>query len=182
MAGAPARVGENYNNHMGTATLVPIEEYLSTRFEDGDREYVDGEVLQRNLGEIDHGSLQFSAAFYLRLHYSHLVWPVTEVRVQVKSKRFRVPDVSVMLGGKPDGRIIQAPPFIVIEVLSPEDRADRMQTKITDYLEFGVQNLWVIDPVTTTAVAYTPSRVTPVREGALRTTDPLIELPLAELF
>jgi Uma2 family endonuclease len=167
---------------MSTATLVSVEEYLATSYEDGDREYVDGEVLGRNLGEIDHSDLQSAAVTYLRTRYRGLVWSGVELRVQVKSSRFRVPDVTVVLGAKPSGRIITSPPFIVIEVLSPEDRADRMQTKIGDYLEFGVGNVWVLDPETKTAVAYTREGVTPVSEGALRTAKPVIELPLLELF
>jgi Uma2 family endonuclease len=87
-----------------------------------------------------------------------------------------------MLGGKPSGRIITTPPFIVIEVLSPEDRAGRMQTKIADYLEFGVQNVWVLDPETKSAVAYTLHSTTAVSSGSLRASDPEIELPLSELF
>jgi len=167
---------------MATVTLVSVEEYLSTSYEDGDREYVDGEVQERNLGEIDHSDLQGSAYFHIRARYKHLVWAGLEVRVQVKAKRYRVPDVTVVLGPKPAGRIVTSPPFIVIEVLSPEDRADRMQTKIADYLEFGVANVWVLDPETKSAIAYTREGVTPVSEGSLLTANPVLELPLAELF
>jgi Uma2 family endonuclease len=93
-----------------------------------------------------------------------------------------VPDVTVVLGPKPSGSIVTSPPFIVIEVLSPEDRADRVQTKIADYLEFGVPNVWVLDPETKSAIAYTREGVIPVSEGSLRTANPVIELPLSELF
>jgi Uma2 family endonuclease len=167
---------------MATATLVSVEEYLSTSYEDGDREYVDGEVQERNLGELDHSDLQTASSSYLRFRYKGLMWVGVEVRVQVKRTRFRVPDVSAVLGPKPAGRIVTSPPFIVIEVLSHEDRADRMQTKIADYLEFGVANVWVLDPETKSAIAYTREGVTPVSEGSLRTANPVIELPLAELF
>jgi hypothetical protein len=37
---------------MGAATLVPVEEYLNTSYPD--REYVDGEVVERDLGEKTH--------------------------------------------------------------------------------------------------------------------------------
>jgi Uma2 family endonuclease len=167
---------------MATPALVSLEEYLSTSYEDGDREYVDGEVLERNLGEIDHSDLQTSSIVYLRTRFRHLVWVGAEVRVQVKTRRFRVPDVAVVLGSKPEGRVITAPPFIVIEVLSPEDRADRVQLKIADYLEFGVAHIWVLDPETKTAVAYTRNGVTPLWSGSLLTSNPEIELPLSELF
>jgi Uma2 family endonuclease len=161
---------------------MTVEEYLSTSYEDGDLEYVDGEVLERNWGEIDHSDVQGAALTYLHARFKGLLWVGFGVRVQVKPTRIRVPDVTVVLGVKPSGRIITVPPFIVIEVLSAEDRADLMQTKIADYLEFGVIHVWVLDPETKTAVAYTREGVTPVSEGSLRTADPEIELPLSELF
>jgi hypothetical protein len=42
---------------MATRTLVSVEEYLHSDYSP-DREYVDGEVQERNLGEYDHASLQ----------------------------------------------------------------------------------------------------------------------------
>jgi hypothetical protein len=42
---------------MAVATLVPIEEYLSTSW-DPDREYVAGRLIERNVGELDHSYLQ----------------------------------------------------------------------------------------------------------------------------
>jgi len=167
---------------MGTATSISVDEYLSTSYEDGDREYVDGEILERNLGEFDHSDLQTAAAAYFRTRYKGTVWAGVELRVEVRKARFRVPDVTVILGARPAGRVATEPPFIVIEVLSPEDRASRVQERISDYLDFGIANVWVIDPMTRTAVAYTSTGVVTVAEGSLRTSSPEIELPLSELF
>jgi hypothetical protein len=33
------------------SSLVRVEEYLNTSFDDGDREYVDGVIVERNSGE-----------------------------------------------------------------------------------------------------------------------------------
>ncbi len=162
--------------------MTTVEEYLSTSYEDGDREFVDGEELERNIGDLEHSDVQAAALTYIYTRYRGVVWVVFSVRVQVARSRIRVPDVTVALGPKPSGRILTAPPFIVIEVLSPEDRADRMQTKIADYLDFGIAHVWVLDPETKSAIAYTREGVTPVFEGSLRTADPIIELPLSELF
>ena len=51
---------------MKAATLVPVEEYLRTTYEP-DCDYVDGEVLERNLGERDHSKLQSELVFYFRI-------------------------------------------------------------------------------------------------------------------
>ena len=41
---------------------------------------------------------------------------------------------------------IRHPQLIAIEILSPEDRLSRLQERVDDYLVFGVENIWVIDP------------------------------------
>jgi len=58
-------------------TLVSVEEYLSTSYPDGDCEYVDGQIVERNLGEIDHGDLQTRILFHLAAHHpiSGALWP-----------------------------------------------------------------------------------------------------------
>ena len=166
---------------MSVGTVVSVEEYLNTSFEDGDREYVDGRIVERNLGEIEHADLQTAIALYLRSHYP-AVWVAVEVRVQVKPTRFRIPDVCVVLGGKPQGRIIVTPPVLVIEVLSPDDRVVDLEEKIDDYLAFGVKYVWVVNPRTHRGYIYTSEGTQEAKEGLLRTKDPEIQLPLAEMF
>jgi hypothetical protein len=46
---------------MGTATLIPVEKYLNTSY-DSDREYVDGEVVERKLGEQTRSRIQSSGS------------------------------------------------------------------------------------------------------------------------
>ena len=46
---------------MSTATQVTVEEYLATTWRP-DCDYVDGEVLERNLGQTDHSELQGETA------------------------------------------------------------------------------------------------------------------------
>jgi Uma2 family endonuclease len=162
--------------------MVSVEQYLATSYDDGDREYVDGEVRERNLGEVDHSDLQTTIAIYLRTNYPGLLWVGVEVRVQVKARRFRVPDVTAIFGPKPRTRIVQEPPFIVVEVLSPDDRADRVQQKIADYIEFGVRNVWVLSPETRSGLVYNREGIFPISDGVLRATSPLVEVPMSELF
>jgi len=65
--------------------------------------------------------------------------------VQVSQTRFRVPDVCVALGEAP-GQIFRVPPFLCIEILSPEDRVSRVNERMADYLNFGVPYVWLLDP------------------------------------
>jgi Uma2 family endonuclease len=162
-------------------TLVSVDEYLSTSYPDGDCEYVDGEIVERNVGEIDHGSLQTRIAFYLLMHYPQF-WAAVEVRVQVKSSRFRVPDVTLVAGSRPAGKIITSPPHLVVEVLSPDDRAEAVQEKIDDYLAFGIPYVWVVNPSTGRGYVHTTDVAREAKGGILRTVDPATELPLYELL
>jgi Uma2 family endonuclease len=83
----------------------------------------------------------------------------------------------------PVERVPTHPPFICIEILSPEDRMSRVQLRINDYLAMGVPYVWVLDPETKQAFAATAAEgLKEVKNGILRTENPAIELPLAESF
>ncbi len=134
------------------------------------------------MGEVDHGDAQSSIAHYLRTHYKERVWAGVAARVQVRKTRFRIPDVTVMLGSKPDERIIRNPPVLAVEILSPDDRAGYLEEKINDYLIFGVPYIWVINPETRRAYIHTPDGSHEVRDGVLRAESAGIEVPLSEVF
>lgn len=164
-----------------TTNLVSVEEYLHTSFEDGDREYIDGRIVERNMGEVDHADAQSSLLTYLRSHYRQF-WTAVEVRVQVTASRFRVPDVSLVLGSKPGERTLSSAPFLVVEVLSKDDRADELEDKIDDYLSFGVKYVWVVNPRTGRGYIYTADGMHEAKDGVLRTSGPEIVVPLGEIF
>jgi Uma2 family endonuclease len=167
---------------MATRTLISVEEYLTTSYRP-DCDYVDGEVVERNLGEWDHSSLQGRILVYLwNRYYKDGVRVAPEQRVQVKPARFRIPDVCVVLR-EPGEKILTKPPFICIEVLSPEDRMSRVRQRITDYLEMGVPYVWVLDPETKQAYTATPTEgLRELKTGILKTENPALEVPLSEIF
>jgi Uma2 family endonuclease len=164
------------------ATLISVEEYLATSYRP-DCDYVDGRIEERNLGEFDHSSLQTAVAAYFFARRKQ--WDITvvvEQRVQVSPTRFRVPDVCVVLG-KTTEQIFRAPPFLCIEILSPEDRMSRVEQRIDDYLAMGIRYVWVIDPATRHVYSATPEAGLQEFKGALlRTENPILELPLTEVF
>lgn len=171
---------------MKTHTIVPVEEYLSTVYRP-DCDYVDGVVEERNVGENDHAYWQREILFYLRTCERELgIYVIQEQRVQIGPSRFRVPDISVMLGGRPTEPIFTTPPLICIEVLSPEDRFSRLQHRIDDYLGFGVREVWVVDPKTKRAWIHDSRGSREVRDGVLRFEGegdaPEILVPLRDLF
>ena len=84
-------------------------------------------------------------------------------------------------GSRPQGHILTLPPLLVIEVLSRDDRAEDIQERIDDYLGCGVRFVWVVNPRTRRGWVYTAEGSREAKGGVLRTADPLIEVPLAEL-
>ncbi len=166
---------------MSAATVVPLSEYLKTSYRP-DCDYLEGELLERNVGEWDHARLQGLLVRYLSNREKECgILVVPEQRVQVKARRFRVPDITVVAGPRPAGGIITEPPFLCIEILSPDDRFTEMRERVGDYLDFGVRNVWVIDPRTKLANVYTGDGVHEVKDGVLSTKDPDILVSLSEL-
>jgi Uma2 family endonuclease len=85
--------------------------------------------------------------------------------------------------GFPDEQILTKPPFLCIEVLSPEDRMTRIIDRINDYLEMGVPYVWVLDPKL--KIAYTATAAEGLREvrsKTVRTENPELVVSLDEVF
>ncbi len=166
---------------MERSTLISVEEYVATSYRP-DQEYVDGTLVERNVGEWDHSNLQMVLSAYLFNRREELrIHVVPEQRVQVKPTRFRVPDICAVAGEKPDEQILTRPPFLCVEILSKDDRMSEMQERIDDYLSFGVSYVWVLDPRTKRAYVYTSEASREVKE-TLSTQNPEIKVPLRELF
>jgi Uma2 family endonuclease len=167
---------------MPTKTVISVEEYLATHYRP-DCDYVDGQVDERNLCEWDHSSLQTRvAAYFFARRKEWGISVVVEQRVQVTPTRFRIPDVCVVLGN-PGEQILTNPPFLCIEILSPEDRMSRIEERIDDYLAMGIPFVWLLDPATRRAfVATVADGLREVKGGVLRTENPALEVPLDEVF
>ncbi len=162
--------------------FVTLEEYLTTVYEP-DCEYDDGEVVERNLGEFDHSFLQaILATIFTNNMDTWGVYGLTEQRVQIKAKRFLIPDVCVLRIGSKREPILTRPPLIAIEIMSPEDRKKAIAAKAVEYLDFGVQHVWVIDPVTRKAWLAARSGLTLVPSGNLTVPGTSILVQTSELF
>ena len=167
---------------MATNTLIPVSEYLSTSYSP-DCDYVDGEVQERNLGEQDHSDLQTRIAKLLGADTNEeYLWVNTELRIQVKATRFRVPDVCVRHANAPSEQIVRTPPLLCIEVLSPEDTVARTRAKVRDYLEMGVLEVWIIDPSARTATVCSGSTMIEQTAGELKVPETPVTVALADIF
>jgi Uma2 family endonuclease len=132
---------------MATASTITLEEYLSTSFEP-DVEYVRGALEERKMGEYEHNVVQRALLLWFFQHDKE--WStrtIQEQRIRLNSGNVRLPDVSVFRRDTPIETVFTKPPLIAIEVLSPEDTHSRMQERIDDYIGFGIQHVWVVDPI-----------------------------------
>jgi Uma2 family endonuclease len=167
---------------MSSATVVSVQEYLATCYRP-DREYVDGEIQERNLGEQPHSRTQTLLCLFLGNRESH--WGIrvlTEQRIQISPTRFRVPDLCVLPASAPRDPIVRQAPLLCIEILSTEDRVSRFNERVSDYFHLGVGYVWLLDPGSKRAFCYMPGEMYEVLDGVLRTKNPNIEVPLAEIF
>lgn len=167
---------------MPSGTLIAASEYRSTSYHP-DREYIDGVVVERSLGERDHSELQTELATWLNARRRRLgIHVFVEQRVQVSPTRYRIPDICVTTGERPAELVFTRPPFVCIEVLSKDDREAEIHERINDYLRLGVAYCWVLDPRSRRVWVHTSDARTEVLDGILRTENPAIEVPLKEIF
>ena len=71
----------------------------------------------------------------------------------------RSPDVSFVSlarlpGGKSPVDYADFPPDLAVEILSPNDRVRELNDKISEYFDFGVRLVWVVDPDRQTVTVY----------------------------
>ena len=167
---------------MSAEALVSVEEYLATTYHP-DCDYVDGHVLERNVGKRLHSHTQgHASAWFLSRRNEFKLQPYVEQRLQVADGRFRVPDLLLMRHPVPDEEVFSHPPYLCLEVMSPDDTMSSLQDRVDDYIRLGVPNVWVIDPGKARAWTIDRTGWHAVLDGFLRTADGSIALPLVEVL
>jgi Uma2 family endonuclease len=164
---------------MASSIQVPLAEYLNTSYRP-DLEYVDGELLERNVGKNEHSRLQALLTIWFgRFEDEWGVAAFTEQRVQVSATRIRIPDVLLVpLAPHPD--VLVEPPILIVEILSPDDSYAETQKRASDYLAMGVGTIWIIDPVSRTGRSCVGNSW--MEDKTLRVQGTAIWVSLPELF
>jgi Uma2 family endonuclease len=157
---------------MATTHLISVEEYLHSTFEP-DAEYVEGRIVQRSMPKKPHSKIQsyLDRTLYEKGHtLGYEVWVEQRVRTRRDPARYRIPDVCLTFG-EPDEDIFSEPPFLCVEVLSPDDAALEVRIKVDEYLAFGVAYVWIVDPISLGGEIHTRDRIERVRDGRYRAGD-----------
>ena len=158
-------------------TLVSEQEYLRSQYEP-DCEFEDGALIVRHVGTEKHSWMQAAlAAYVFRRRKPWGVNGYTEQRARVRPGKYKLPDVCIVLGPRPETPIFEQPPLVSIEILSPEDRPLRVNQTIAEWLEFCLGG----DPETLESALHTSQGRVPISDATLRIPGTPIEIPLGQL-
>jgi len=135
----------SYAEFMASRAAISVDEYLHTSFLDLDREYRDGELVERTMPDSLHGRTQaLLGAFLIVAGRTLRLWACTETRMKLRSRVFLIPDIAVFASPQP--LLPDTPPLIAIEILSPDDRLQAVREKLQEYHAWGVKHAWLVDP------------------------------------
>jgi len=157
---------------MATTHLVNVEEYLHSSFEP-DAEYVEGRIVRRSLPQKPRSKMQvyLVRTLYEIAHPAGFeVWVEQRLRTKLNPPHYRIPDGCITLG-EPDEDVFTGRPFFCVEILSPDDPAIEIRTKVDEYLALGVPYVWIVDPISFTGEIHTASGIERVRDGCFRAGD-----------
>jgi len=182
---------------MATRTLLNVEQYAALQEPEGVRyELSAGELIVTPSASAFHNDLrdEFTGRMrtFVKNHKLGLV--ISETDVVLAGDTVRRPDVAFVRAQRLEGiDLDQSPlpvvPNLVIEIVSKNDRADDLLVKISQYLEAGVQAVWLLYSKPRLAYRYVPGK----REPEVRAADageefaepellPGFSFPLAEVF
>jgi Uma2 family endonuclease len=132
---------------MASKLALTEAEYLRTSFPDLDREFCDGEVIERSMPDPLHSRAQGKLSyifFQAEARLNAQVFP--ELRVKLRPGRHVVPDVCVYWPAGSIASLSGRSPLIAIEILSEEDRLSKVRGKLEEYAHWGVRHIWLLDP------------------------------------
>ncbi len=137
-----------------TAVQMSVEEYLRSSFEP-DAEFIDGVIEERTVGEDEHSAWQSAiVGFFVPRAREWNIRVRPELRTKTSERRYRVPDIAILDASLPRAPIATAPPLVIFEILSPEDRIARLVVRLADFESMGVQAIYVIDPADGSLLRY----------------------------
>lgn len=141
---------------MQTSKTLTFEEYLT--YDDGTNnryEFEDGRLLEMPPATGKHEAIItfLLIRFYLeiqRLGLSHQVRP-SGIEVETPGQS-RKPDVSVITNEQAKSientsAILQSPPLLAVEVVSPESIERDYVLQKAEYLAIGIPEYWIVDPL-----------------------------------
>ena len=150
--------------HMGTTrTMLTFEEFERLPDQPGKQELLRGELIDLPPADLRHNRIahrifkQLDSALsqaHARGEALDLGEVFIEMGYQLAGHSWVQPDVSVTHAGQGEGKYFTGAPAIAIEVVSPSNSAEDMDTKAELYFQFGAREVWRVYPKTRRAVVH----------------------------
>ncbi len=138
-------------------------------------ELVRGEVIELPPPMKPHGRVCINVSFVLeqyvrRRGFGYVLGNDSGVILEHDPDTVRGPDVAVYEDARSweelHPKYGEVPPRLAVEVLSPNDKVNKVNRKIADYLRAGVGLVWLIDPEERTLTVYRTGREPQMHEAA----------------
>ena len=173
---------------------LTLEEFLERPETKPASEYVNGEIEQKPMPQGEHSIIQtcLSTAINQVEKPKKVALALTELRCTFGGRSL-VPDIAVFTWNRipktEQGRIancFEVHPDWVIEILSPEQSANKVIKKIVFCIKQGTQLGWLIDPEDESVMIFQPNQFPEIKsdEDILPVLENLKDwqLPVAEMF
>lgn len=156
-----------------TAKSITLEEFLKRPETKPVSEYIDGEIIQKPMPKGRHSRLQgkLCAVINQVAEEQKIAYAFPELRCSFGSRSI-VPDVAVFqwnhIPFTADGEVpddFKQPPDWTIEILSPEQRANKVIGNILYCLRHGCRLGWFIDPDDFSILVFLPGQEPELFQG-----------------
>jgi Uma2 family endonuclease len=156
-----------------SSSKISLEEFLQLPETKPASEYIEGQIYQKPMPQGEHSTLQGSLLTAINQIGTpqKLAYAFPELRCTFGGSAV-VPDVAVFewqrIPLNPNGRIanrFEIAPDWTIEILSPDQRPNRVIRKITFCLRHGTKLGWFVDPEDESVTVFQPDRLPEVMEG-----------------
>ena len=153
---------------MTTQTRMTLAEFLALPEEKPYLEFINGEVVEKPLPNIQHGKLTSHVIGRLEIYFEssdegYVANEVRHLHESDEDQRVFLPDIHVTLWSSDPNRSEANPfriqPDFAIEVLSPDSRPGRLAERVQFYLSSGTRLLWIVDPDREVITVYRPGEI-----------------------
>ena len=128
----------------------------------GPSELIDGRIVEMTPTSFQHGRIELKLGRYLDnfIETHKLGWVVVgEVGIYTARNpdRIRAADIvfiSVEQMPSPHEGFLEEAPYLVVEIISENDRWQDLRKKIDEYFAFGVNQVWIVEPENHTVLVY----------------------------
>ena len=132
--------------------LITYEDYLSGNLPESSYEIVDGEVVQMAPTSFEHGEYEGGLYSLLKRSLKGKGYvAVGEVGIVIKREPLTIRALDVVYISKERAKLkpkglLEVPPELVIEIVSPSNTYTELERKVSELLDFGVDRVLLIDP------------------------------------